>query len=185
MGPDPDAKIKLLAAEALRGVAGLVFDVHGNRFANELRRRDYMTGEMWKNKPPFRLTASDEIAWHCRHYTGRGIMKFYESCAALAENVGVPVSKMQDSVEAHCQASLKTAEDADAHPFDVVEKCAPNVIIGVVHCGEVFLLFPLSASSLRCVCVARSLSRGSSCPAGERIHTLGAKCCHIMSLFGL
>ena len=43
---DPDAKIKFLAAEALRGVGGLVFDALGNRFANELGRRDYVTGEM-------------------------------------------------------------------------------------------------------------------------------------------
>merc|ERR1712224_1025440 len=52
---DPDAKIKFLAAEALRGVGGLVLDSQGKRFANELGRRDYVTGEMWKNKPPFRL----------------------------------------------------------------------------------------------------------------------------------
>merc|ERR1711879_472811 len=52
---DPDAKVKFLAAEALRGVGGLVFDANGKRFANELGRRDYVTGEMWKNKPPFRL----------------------------------------------------------------------------------------------------------------------------------
>merc|ERR1712107_494942 len=38
---DPDAKVKFLAAEALRGVGGLVLDAHGNRFANELGRRDY------------------------------------------------------------------------------------------------------------------------------------------------
>ena len=31
---DPDAKIKFLAAEALRGIGGLVFDALGNRFAN-------------------------------------------------------------------------------------------------------------------------------------------------------
>merc|ERR1712019_276673 len=73
---DPDAKVKFLAAEALRGVGGLVFDANGKRFANELGRRDYVTGEMWKNKPPFRLAlnkaASDEIIWHAKHYTGRG-----------------------------------------------------------------------------------------------------------------
>merc|ERR1712003_206884 len=50
---DPDAKVKFLAAEALRGVGGLVLDKDGKRFANELGRRDYVTGEMWKNKPPF------------------------------------------------------------------------------------------------------------------------------------
>merc|ERR1719371_58237 len=69
---DADAKIKFLAAEALRGVGGLIFDANGKRFANELGRRDYVTGEMWKNKPPFRLClnskASKEIHWHCEHY---------------------------------------------------------------------------------------------------------------------
>ena len=43
--PDnPDAKIKFLAEEVLRGVCGLV-NV-GNRFANELGRREYVTREM-------------------------------------------------------------------------------------------------------------------------------------------
>lgn len=31
----------------------------------------------WKNKPPFRLclnrAAADEIIWHAKHYTGRGV----------------------------------------------------------------------------------------------------------------
>merc|ERR1712217_94001 len=78
------------AAEVLRGVGGLILDKTGKRFANELGRRDYVTGEMWKNKPPFRLVlnkaASDEIIWHCKHYTGRGVMKFYESGEALAKD---------------------------------------------------------------------------------------------------
>ena len=118
---DPDAKIKFLAAEALRGIGGLVFDALGNRFANELGRRDYVTGEMWKNKPPFRLAlnkaASDEIAWHCKHCTGRGMMKFYESGATLAQDMGVSVSKMEESIEAYCQASLKSVADPDGGPF--------------------------------------------------------------------
>ena len=49
------SEVKFLAAEALRGVGGIVLDATGNRFCNELGRRDYVTGEMWKNKPPFRL----------------------------------------------------------------------------------------------------------------------------------
>ena len=118
---DPDAKIKFLTAEALRGVGGLVFDALGNRFANELGRRDYVTGEMWKNKPPFRLAlnkeASDEIVWHCKHYTGRGMMKFYESCATLAQDMGVSLSKMEELIEAYYQASLKAAADPDGGPF--------------------------------------------------------------------
>ena len=91
-------KIKFLAAEALHRIGGLVFDAHGNRFANELGRPDYVTGEMWKHKPPFCLATnkatSDEIAWHCERYTGRGVMKLHGSGTALAEDMGVPVSKM-------------------------------------------------------------------------------------------
>jgi len=52
---DADAKVKFLAAEALRGVGGILIDRNGKRFANELGRRDYVTGEMWKHQPPFRL----------------------------------------------------------------------------------------------------------------------------------
>jgi len=118
---DPDAKIKFLAAEALRGVGGLVIDAEGKRFANELGRRDYVTGEMWKNKPPFRLVlnklASDEIAWHCKHYTGRGVMKFYESGAALAADMGISVSVLEETHEAHYLASMKTEKDPDGGPW--------------------------------------------------------------------
>ena len=43
---------------------------------------------MFKNKGPFRLVlnskASKEIEWHCKHYNGRGLMKFYKSGAELA-----------------------------------------------------------------------------------------------------
>jgi len=118
---EPDAKIKFLAAEALRGVGGLVFDAQGNRFANELGRRDYVTGEMWKSKPPFRLclnkAASDEIIWHCKHYTGRGVMKFYPSGADLAKDMGIPVQTLIDSHEAHYQASQKMAKDPEGGPY--------------------------------------------------------------------
>merc|ERR1719317_776061 len=114
---DPDAKIKFLAAEALRGVGGLVLDANGKRFANELGCRDYVTGEMWKNKPPFRLclnkAASEEIHWHCKHYTGRGVMKFYETGEALAKDMGVSLSTLEATHDAHYQAAKKTEKDPD------------------------------------------------------------------------
>jgi len=114
---DPDAKVKFLAAEALRGVGGLVFDRDGKRFANELGRRDYVTGEMWKNKPPFRLclnkAAAEEIIWHCKHYTGRGVMKYYESGADLAKDMGIPVKTLEDTHCAHFAAAKKMEKDPD------------------------------------------------------------------------
>jgi succinate dehydrogenase/fumarate reductase flavoprotein subunit len=118
---DPDAKIKFLAAEALRGVGGLVLDANGKRFANELGRRDYVTGEMWKNKPPFRLclnkAASDEIIWHCKHYTGRGVMKAYASGADLAKDMGIPLQTLVDVHDAHYNAAKKQEQDPDGGSY--------------------------------------------------------------------
>merc|ERR1712151_1070872 len=114
---DPDAKIKFLAAQALRGVGGLVFDANGKRFANKLGRRDYVTGEMWKNKPPFRLclnkAAGEEIIWHCKHYTGRGVMKFYESGMALAKDMGVTLQTLVDEHQQHYEAAKNTEKDPE------------------------------------------------------------------------
>jgi len=118
---DPDAKVKFLAAEALRGVGGLVFDANGKRFANELGRRDYVTGEMWKNKPPFRLclnkAAGEEIIWHCKHYTGRGVMKYYETGADLAKDMGVPLQTLIDEHDQHYEAAQKTEKDPDGGSY--------------------------------------------------------------------
>lgn len=46
---DPDAKVKFLAAEALKGVGGLLINRDGERFVDELEHRDYVTGKMWEN----------------------------------------------------------------------------------------------------------------------------------------
>ena len=63
---DFDSKIEFLAAESLHGVGGLVFDAHRNHVVNELRRRDCLTREMWKNNSLFRLAVNkatfDDIA---------------------------------------------------------------------------------------------------------------------------
>eukprot|EP00435_Cladocopium_sp_Y103_P065203 s473_g27.t1 len=118
---DPEAKIKFLAAEALRGVGGLVINADGQRFCNELGRRDYVTGEMWKSKPPFRLilnkAASDEIIWHCKHYTGRGVMKFYESGEALCKDMSIPLSTLEATHQSHFESAKKQEKDPEGGPF--------------------------------------------------------------------
>ena len=73
-----------------------------------------MTGERWKSKPSFRLclnkAASDEIIRHCKHYTGRGVMKHYSS-GELAKDMRVPISVIEQSPEDHFQAAKKTERD--------------------------------------------------------------------------
>merc|ERR1711939_645554 len=60
---------------------------------------------------------SDEIIWHCKHYTGRGVMKFYSSGEELAKDMGVPVQKLVDTHEQHYQAAKKQEKDPEGGPF--------------------------------------------------------------------
>jgi flavocytochrome c len=106
---EPDSKVKFLAAEALRGVGGILLDANGNRFCNELGTRDYVSGEMFKNKAPFRLVlngkASKEIEWHCKHYTGRRVMKHMASGADLAREIGVPPERLAETFAKYNEAA--------------------------------------------------------------------------------
>ena len=89
---EPTAKVRFLAAEALRGAGGLLLDADGNRFCDELGKRDYVSGRMWNSKGPFRLVlnskAAKSIEWHCKHYASRGLMKHFTSGDALAAEIG-------------------------------------------------------------------------------------------------
>jgi len=119
---DPEAKIKFLAAEALRGVGGLVFDANGKRFCNELGRRDYVTGEMWKNKAPFRLclnkAAGEEIIWHCKHYTGRGVMKHFKTGEDMCKETGMSLDNVIAAHDQHFAAAQKQEKDPEGGPFE-------------------------------------------------------------------
>ncbi|KAI0812273.1 fumarate reductase [Irpex lacteus] len=118
---EPEAKVKFLAAEALRGVGGLLLDNQGDRFVDELQHRDFVTGKIWENgKYPIRLVlngqASQEIEWHCKHYVGRGLMKRFENGEALAKEIGIPVSKLKKTFDDY-NAGVKAKKDPFGKKF--------------------------------------------------------------------
>ncbi|PPQ96817.1 hypothetical protein CVT26_006218 [Gymnopilus dilepis] len=118
---EPDAKVKFLAAEALRGVGGLLLDNSGKRFVDELQHRDYVTGKIWENgKYPIRLVlngpASKEIEWHCKHYVGRGLMKRCDSGEALAKEFGLSPEVLKKTFEDYNQ-SVRTKKDPFGKKF--------------------------------------------------------------------
>ncbi|KAF5386138.1 hypothetical protein D9615_002340 [Tricholomella constricta] len=118
---EPDAKVKFLAAEALRGVGGLLLDSTGKRFVDELQHRDYVTGKMWENKNhPIRLVlngaASKDIEWHCKHYVGRGLMKRFDSGEALAKEFGVAPAALKKTFEDYNQG-VRTKQDPFGKKF--------------------------------------------------------------------
>ncbi|TFK25567.1 fumarate reductase [Coprinopsis marcescibilis] len=118
---EPDAKVKFLAAEALRGVGGLLLDNTGARFVDELQHRDFVTGKIWENgKFPIRLVlngpASKEIEWHCKHYVGRGLMKRFDSGEALAKEFGVDPAVLKKTFDDYNQ-SVRTQKDPFGKKF--------------------------------------------------------------------
>ena len=58
-------------------------------------------------------TSIPSVVWQYKHYTGRGVMKLCESGGAFAADMGVPVSKMEESIEACIQTYLKIAQDPE------------------------------------------------------------------------
>merc|ERR1712050_681544 len=126
---EPDAKVKFLAAEALRGVGGVLLDMDGKRFCNELGRRDYVTGMMWKNKgftqgstTGFFLClnskASTEITWHCKHYKGRGLMKSYSNMGEFATEHGIPLANIEETFKDYNDIAAKQDNDAENGPYE-------------------------------------------------------------------
>ncbi|KAH6669346.1 putative fumarate reductase [Halenospora varia] len=105
---DPGSKWKFLAAEALRGEGGLLLNADGDRFCDELGHRDYVSGEMWKEKDkgkfPIRLLlnskASNVLDFHTRHYSGRGLMKKMTG-KELAKEIGCTPDHLQGTFKAY------------------------------------------------------------------------------------
>jgi succinate dehydrogenase/fumarate reductase flavoprotein subunit len=114
---EPNAKVKFLAAEALRGCGAIILDKHGKRIANELGRRDYVSGRMWKNEGPFRLVlnskASTEIAWHCKHYKGRRVMKQFKTGADMAKEMGIAPEVLEKTFKEYNEIAYKMEKRKD------------------------------------------------------------------------
>jgi flavocytochrome c len=140
---DPDCKTKFLAAEALRGEGGILLTNEGNRFCNDIGKRDYVTGRMWQeNKAPYRLVlnsaAASNLQWHCKHYCSRRVMKHFKSGADLAKEMGIPTSQLQASFENYNEAA-RTGNDKFGKiyfthaPFDINDSFYVAQVTPVVH----------------------------------------------------
>lgn len=139
---EPEAKVKFLAAEALRGCGGVLLDNQGERFADELGKRDYVTGRMWGHKKgPYRLVlnskAAAEIAWHCEHYSSRGLMREM-SGAELAKEMGIKQSKLQGTFDVYNKAAENPGTDVwDKKYFNNTPVNADDTFMVAIVCPVV------------------------------------------------
>lgn len=121
---DPGSKWKFLAAEALRGEGGLLLNADGDRFCDELGHRDYVSGEMWKEKDkgkfPIRLIlnskASNVLDFHTRHYSGRGLMKKITGIE-LAKEIGCSAKHLQKTFDEYNDIALGKKKDPYGKKF--------------------------------------------------------------------
>ncbi|KAN0084777.1 FAD binding domain containing protein [Elaphomyces granulatus] len=115
---DPTSKWKFLAAEALRGEGGLLLNSDGQRFSDELGHRDYVSGQMWKEKEkgkwPIRLIlngkASNVLDFHTRHYAGRGLMKKMTG-KELAKEIGCGEAALKRTFDEYNQIAEGKKKD--------------------------------------------------------------------------
>ncbi|KAJ3801441.1 Flavocytochrome c [Lentinula aff. detonsa] len=117
----PDAKTKFLAAEALRGVGGLLLKKDGSRFVNEMEKRDVVTAKMWEviqsGQGPVRLVlgmqAATELKSHCDFYLSKGLMKKFANLQEVAEHMQVSLKDLQGTFISH--ESFASGQEKD--PF--------------------------------------------------------------------
>lgn len=124
---EPDAKVRFLAAEALRGVGGILLDKDGQRFCDDLGKRDYVSGRMWNNTGPFfngkafglvlNGKAAEEIGWHCKHYESRGLMKQFSNGAELAKGIGCTEAQLKQSFADYNKAAESGTDKFDKKYF--------------------------------------------------------------------
>lgn len=139
---DPKAKTKFLAAEALRGEGGLLLNASGDRFCDELGHRDYVSGEMFKQRFPIRLVlnskASKVLDFHTRHYSGRGLMKKMTG-KELAKEIGCTPEKLQKVFQDYNEISTGKKKDPFGKkffhntPFDINDDFHVALMEPVLH----------------------------------------------------
>jgi len=141
---DPENKTKLLAAEALRGEGGLILDNEGQRFCNDIGKRDYVSGKMWeRNKAPYRLILNKKAAscmqWHCDHYKSRRVMKHFKNATEVAKEIGCPVEMLKKTLDDYNGYAASGKEDPYGKiyyhntPFEMEEEYYVAQVTPVVH----------------------------------------------------
>ena len=106
---DPENTSKILAAELMRGVGGILINRNGERFCNELGTRAYVTDRMLSHNKIYNATgkwdveaplesfflvlsssAAEDGKKHVDLYSHKGLLNRLEGVSALAEWMGLP-----------------------------------------------------------------------------------------------
>ena len=135
---DRDNPNKVLAAELLRGVGGILLNASGQRFCNELGTRAYISDQMlsqnnpqyaqthkWDPKnshlPSFYLVLSSEAAKeaskHVEIYTHKGLLTKVVGMDALAKYTNLPKETLISSLRSYQEAATRGIDEFEKTVF--------------------------------------------------------------------
>jgi len=125
---DPLNPTKILAAELMRGVGGMLMK-DGSRFCNELGTRAYVTDMMLKSVSKYSATGEWDRSWevptfdlvlsssaaadaerHVGLYSHKGLLTKVEGLDELAKHMGVSKSAVEKTIQSY-QAAAEKGED--------------------------------------------------------------------------
>eukprot|EP00535_Pseudo-nitzschia_heimii_P010096 CAMPEP_0197180416 /NCGR_PEP_ID=MMETSP1423-20130617/5042_1 /TAXON_ID=476441 /ORGANISM="Pseudo-nitzschia heimii, Strain UNC1101" /LENGTH=1181 /DNA_ID=CAMNT_0042630493 /DNA_START=218 /DNA_END=3766 /DNA_ORIENTATION=- len=123
---DPANPTKILAAELMRGVGGILIDHLGNRFANELGTRSYVTEQMLKHDENFSTTgkwnpstevptfylvlsssAAEDGKKHVDLYSHKGLLVKVKGIDALSKHMKMNSGKVTKTIRKYQSAARK------------------------------------------------------------------------------
>eukprot|EP01012_Entosiphon_sulcatum_P017577 TRINITY_DN2233_c0_g1_i1.p1 TRINITY_DN2233_c0_g1~~TRINITY_DN2233_c0_g1_i1.p1 ORF type:complete len:480 (-),score=46.07 TRINITY_DN2233_c0_g1_i1:11-1450(-) len=139
---NPTDSSKVLCAEALRGVGGLLINDSGVRFANELGQRDYLATKMSEQSGrlflilPVKIVS--EITTHMDFYLGRGLLRKFSNIEALATYYNIPQQALYETVRAYNEAATTDNDVFGKHifpglPFDLEMEYFAGQVTPIVH----------------------------------------------------
>ena len=150
---DPSNPTKILAAELMRGVGGILLK-DGYRFCNELGTRAYVTDKMLQSNalysatgkwdrvsevPTFHLvlasSAATDAKRHVDLYSHKGLLRKVEGLDALAEYMGIEKTTLKSTMKNYQKAAKKGIDEFGKVTFRGVpnESLAEEVFyVGVV-----------------------------------------------------
>lgn len=127
---DPTNPTKILAAELMRGVGGILIDHSGNRFANELGTRAYVTEQMLKHDkefvetgkwnsstkvPTFYLVLSSSAAAdgkkHVDLYSHKGLLTKVEGIDALSEHMKMKTETLTKTIREYQRSAMEGVDE--------------------------------------------------------------------------
>jgi flavocytochrome c len=127
---DPSNPTKVLAAELMRGVGGIVVNKQGKRFCNELATRAHVSDKMLQHDskysetgewdvasevPTFHLVLSSSAAAdgkkHVDLYSHKGLLTRVEGLAALAKHMDVEMATLESTIRSYQEAASKGKDE--------------------------------------------------------------------------